>query len=133
MNNAAFAGHAENGSWTLADIQDRQRRDWFDPIGFRLAWQGEELVGFCWTKRHSGDLGEIHVIGVDPAHQGRGIGRGIVVEALRYLSDVGCIRGMLYVDTANGSALELYQSLGFTVDRVDTCVEVPKGWPHEAQ
>ena len=40
---------------------------------------------------------------------------------------------MLYVDTVNGSALRLYQSLGLMLERVDRCVVVPKGWPHEAQ
>jgi mycothiol synthase len=133
VNNAAFAGHPENGGWTRSDIEARTSRPWFDPDGFRLAWMGEQLAGFCWTKRHPGDVGEIHVIGVDPAYQRRGIGRAIVVEGLWYLAGVGCTSGMLYVDTKNRSALDLYQSLGFGVERVDVCVVVPKGWPHEAQ
>ena len=133
VNNAAFRGHAENGSWTRADIEERQTRPWFDAEGFRLAWMGERLTGFCWTKRHSESVGEIHVIGVDPAFQRAGIGRAIVIEALWYLAGIGCSTGMLYVDTANRSALQLYQSLGFTVERVDTCFGVPKGWPHDAQ
>ena len=132
-NNAAFSGHAENGSWTRADIEERQTRPWFDAEGFRLAWMGERLAGFCWTKRHSESVGEIHVIGVHPAFQRAGIGRAIVIEALWYLAGTGCSTGMLYVDTANRSALRLYQSLGFTVERVDVCFGVPKGWPHEAQ
>lgn len=133
VNNAAFAGHPENGAWTRADIEARKRRAWFDVEGFRLAWVGEQLAGFCWTKRHPGTVGEIHVIAVDPAFQGRGIGRAIVVEGLWYLAGTGCTRATLYVDTKNRSALTLYQSLGFGVERVDTCVVVPKGWPHEAQ
>jgi mycothiol synthase len=133
VNNAAFAGHPENGAWTRSDLEARKNRSWFDPDGFRLAWLGEELAGFCWTKRHPADVGEIHVIGVHPALQGRGIGRAIVVEGLWYLAGAGCASGMLYVDTSNRSALELYQSLGFGVERVDVCVEVPKGWPHDAQ
>lgn len=132
-NNAAFAGHAENGGWSRTDLEDRMRRPWFDPAGFRLAWVGEELAGFCWTKLHPGAVGEIYVIAVDPDFQGRGIGRAIVEEGLRYLAEVGCETGMLYVDAANRSALALYQSLGFTAERIDRCAGVPKGWPHEAQ
>ncbi|NNC75826.1 MAG: GNAT family N-acetyltransferase, partial [Acidimicrobiia bacterium] len=100
---------------------------------FRLAWEGGRVAGFCWTKRHSADLGEIHVIGVHPDYQGKGIGRAIVLEALWYLAGVGCDTGMLYVDVANGSALLLYQSLGFELERVDRCFAIPKGWPHDEQ
>ncbi len=111
----------------------RLERDWFDPDGFRLAWVGDRMVGFCWTKRHSPELGEIYVVAVHPDFQGRGYGRKIVIEALWYLADIGCSTGMLYVDTANGTALELYWSLGFTLDRVDRCFAVPNGWPHDPQ
>ncbi len=132
-NNAAFAGHPENGEWDRHDIIERQSRDWFEAEGFRLAWIGDRIAGFCWTKRHTPTLGEIHVIGVHPEFQGRGLGRAIVIESLWYLAGVGCDTGMLYVDTANHSALELYQSLGFGLDRVDRCFEIPKGWPHDPQ
>ncbi|MGI9648813.1 MAG: mycothiol synthase [Acidimicrobiia bacterium] len=132
-NNGAFAGHAENGGWTRSDIIERQSREWFNAEDFRLAWVDGRVAGFCWTKRHGPELGEIYVVGVHPDFQGQGLGRRIVIEALWYLADVGCTRGMLYVDTANQTALGLYQSLGFTADRVDHCFEVPKGWPHEEQ
>jgi mycothiol synthase len=131
-NNAAFLGHPENGGWERAEIIERQTREWFEAEGFRLAWAGERVAGFCWTKRHSAHLGEIHIVAVHPDFQGKGIGRAIVIEALWYLAGVGCDTGMLYVDTANRSALELYQSLGFELERVDRCFTIPKGWPHEA-
>jgi mycothiol synthase len=132
-NNAAFEGHPENGAWTVADVLERQARPWFNAEGFRLWWADERVAGFCWTKRHGVDVGEIHVIGVHPAFQGRGLGRSILIEALWYLAGVGCQTGMLYVDTANRTALDLYQSLGFELERVDRCFAIPKGWPHEAQ
>ena len=132
-NNAAFEGHPENGSWTVADVLERESREWFDADGFRLWWADGRVAGFCWTKRHGPDVGEIHVIGVHPAFQGRGLGRSIMVEALAYLAGVGCQTGMLYVDTANATALDLYQSLGFELERVDRCFAIPNGWPHEVQ
>lgn len=132
-NNAAFAGHPENGEWGRRHILERESRDWFEAEGFRLAWAGDRVAGFCWTKRHTPALGEIHVIGVHPDFQGRGLGRSIVIEGLWYLAGVGASSAMLYVDTTNRSALELYQSLGFALERVDRCFEIPKGWSHDVQ
>ena len=132
-NNAAFEGHPENGAWTIADVLERQSRHWFDAAGFRLWWSDDRVAGFCWTKRHTDELGEIHIIGVHPAFQGRGLGRSILIEALSHLAGEGCRTGMLYVDTANLTALDLYQSLGFELQRVDRCFAIPNGWPHEVQ
>ncbi len=132
-NNAAFAGHPENGGWTRREILEREHRDWFEAEGFRLWWVKDRVAGFCWTKRHGPRLGEIHVIGVHPEFQRRGLGRAIVLEGLAYLAGAGCDRAMLYVDAANRTALGLYQSLGFEVERADACFEIPKGWPHEVQ
>lgn len=133
VNNAAFYGHPENGGWSRSDLAKRLALDWFEAEGFRLWWAGERLAGFCWTKRHDGSTGEIYVIGVHPDFQGQGLGRQMVVEALWYLTDVGCTTALLYVDTVNESALGLYQSLGFELARVDRCFVVPNVWPHEVQ
>jgi mycothiol synthase len=120
VNNAAFEGHPENGSWTMGVLADREQQDWFDPDGFRMCWEGDELAAFCWTKVHEGDVGEIYVIGVAPDHQGRGLGKAMVLEGLNYLAeDRGLTRGMLYVDADNERALELYHRLGFRLDHVD--------------
>ena len=85
-----------------------------------MAWQGDDLVGFCWTKVHEGGVGEIYIIAADPAWQGRGLGKALVLEGLRHLSEQeGCTIGMLYVDAANRKALQLYERLGFWVDHID--------------
>lgn len=126
-NNAAFAGHLENGNWNTNDLRQRLDRDWFSDEGFRLAWAGERVAGFCWTKLHTAELGEIYVVAVHPDYQGKGLGRAIVIEAMEYLAGVGCRDCILYVDTSNPSALELYRSLGFELERVDRCVVVPNG------
>lgn len=120
VNNAAFKGHPENGNWTAEVLADRRRQSWFDPEGFRMAWEGGSLIGFCWTKIHEDGVGEIYVIGVAPEHQGRGLGRALVLEGLRYLADDrNLARGMLYVDAGNDAALALYENVGFRLDHVD--------------
>jgi len=53
---------------------------------------------------------EVHTIGVDPAYQGRGIGRRLLDELLVF-ADGGVV--YLEVRTDNEAALALYRSTGF--------------------
>ena len=53
---------------------------------------------------------EIHTIGVDPAYQGQGIGRRMMMDLLDYASG-GAV--FLEVRTDNEAAIALYESLGF--------------------
>lgn len=54
---------------------------------------------------------EIHTIGVDPAYQRHGIGRGMMDRLLSSVEPDGVV--FLEVRTDNQPALALYQSLGF--------------------
>lgn len=116
LNNRAFAGHPEQGSWTEADLQRRVGADWFDPGHVSFAERDGSAIGFCWLKWHRGaQLAEIYAIGVDPDAGARGLGRALATAAL---ADLGRRRpngtAMLYVDAANDRACALYRSLGFT-------------------
>jgi mycothiol synthase len=120
LNNRTFAGHPENGAWDDEVLADRITAPWFDPEGFRLAWRDSSLVGFCWTKLHSEDLGEIYIIGVEPELQGAGLGRALTLDGLWDLAErQGATTAMLYVDAANTRGLRLYERLGFYLDHVD--------------
>ena len=124
INNAAFAGHPEQGRWTLDDLHEHMKFDWFDLDGFLVADRpdGNGLLGSCWTKIHRTTepvLGEIYVISVDPALHSQGWGRALTVAGLQWMAGQGVTVGMLYVTGSNTAAVALYQSLGFTVDHVD--------------
>jgi mycothiol synthase len=124
VNHRAFARHPEQGSWQRADLELREREPWFDPNGFFLAERDAELAGFHWTKVHRGQpgspsVGEVYVVGVDPAEQGTGLGRALTLIGLQYLRSRGLPEVMLYVDEANGAAIRLYQSLGFAHSGTD--------------
>jgi mycothiol synthase len=126
VNNAAFSWHPEQGGWTLADLGEHFRARWFDPAGLFLAFDDVSgaLVGFHWTKIHDGHLGEVYVLGVDPAAHGRGLGRVLTLVGLshlaRRLASSADSEVMLYVESDNSAAIRTYQGLGFAVAGVDT-------------
>ena len=75
---------------------------------------GDTLIGYGGISR----LGrtppfeyEVHTIGVDPAYQGRGVGRLLLDDLLNFAA--GAVVH-LEVRTDNESALALYRSVGFT-------------------
>ncbi|MFE4503992.1 mycothiol synthase [Rhodococcus sp. NPDC056743] len=121
VNNAAFSWHPEQGGWTQAEIDERTAEGWFDPAGLFLAFADSDpdtLLGFHWTKVHppEGDdpeLGEVYVVGIDPAAQGRGLGRVLTLAGMHYLRDRGLATVLLYVEGDNAAALNTYEKLGF--------------------
>ena len=146
LNGRAFAKHPEQGGWTRHDLELREREPWFDPAGFFIAERDGQMAGFHWTKVHDsatggvrggrfprggrGDgsprdketqqsLGEVYVVGVDPAGQGSGLGRALTLAGLQHLRDLGVAQAMLYVDEDNAPAIRMYEALGFTRATVD--------------
>lgn len=134
VNNAAFAWHPEQGGWTGADIAERRDEPWFDPGGLFMAVDEKtnRLVGFHWTKVHTVDLGEVYIVGVDPAAQGRGLGATLTLAGLHYLAERLSASSqptvMLYVEADNSAAVKTYQRLGFEVFSVDAAYAA--GAPH---
>jgi mycothiol synthase len=128
VNNAAFVWHPEQGGWTPADLDERRGESWFDPDGLFLAVDDDTgaLLGFHWTKVHAEapGLGEVYVVGVDPAAQGRGLGRALTVVGMQHLAGRLASHDhrevMLYVEADNTAAVKTYERLGFAVSSVDT-------------
>ena len=122
QNNAAFADHPEQGAWRLDDLHARIAEPWFDPSGFLLLCDGDEIAASCWTKVHelyAERFGEIYVLSVNPTYQGRGLGRIMLNQGLVALRRKGVSRAVLFVDEDNAPALSLYQSDGFSLERKD--------------
>ena len=123
VNAAAFAHHPEQGSLDEAGLRERMSEPWFDASGLITAWEGEKLLAFHWTKRHSETEGEVYVVGVDPAAQSRGLGKLVTLLGLRHLADAGVHAIHLYVEGDNTPAVRLYEGLGFTRAAADTHVQ----------
>lgn len=99
--------------WSVQAFRDEIR------IGhhYLAARDGDALVGYAGLAFVSSPPhaeAEVHTIGVDPAHQGRGIGRALLRELL-VAADEHRATVYLEVRTDNGVARALYESEGFTV------------------
>lgn len=143
LNGRAFAKHPEQGGWTRHDLELREQEPWFDPAGFFIAEKAfsekdkdRVMTGFHWTKVHPPEpggpgpgVGEVYVVGVDPAEQGSGLGRALTLAGLHHLRDRGATVTMLYVDEENVPAIRMYEALGFTRATVDTMYRRPPADP----
>lgn len=132
VNARAFANHPEQGDWNREVLLERMAESWFDPRGFLIYEREGRIAGFCWTKVHAAGydhgetinddpapVGEIYVIGVDPTHHGKGLGRALTIAGFAHLTKLGLRRGMLYVAGDNAAAIRLYESLGMHVAHHD--------------
>ncbi|TSD40406.1 ribosomal-protein-alanine N-acetyltransferase [Rhodococcus sp. KBS0724] len=110
---AAFHSELEQSHTEYIVIRDNQRAV--------VGYAGIALLGnsFCPES-------EIHNIGVDPAHQGRGLGSLLLRELLSHADKHG---GPVFLDARvdNHSALALYRRHGFDVIGTRTKYYQPSG------
>lgn len=78
---------------------------------YLAARDGRALLGYAGLAV-LGPEAEVHTLAVDPAHQGRGIGRTLL-RAL--LAEAAGAAVFLEVRTDNEAAIALYRSEGFTI------------------
>ena len=64
-------------------------------------------------------LGEVYVVGVHPAYQGRGLAGPLTGLGLAHLRERGCTEVILYVDGENAPARATYERAGLSVQTTD--------------
>jgi ribosomal protein S18 acetylase RimI-like enzyme len=79
---------------------------------FRVAVDRGRVVGYAVTGR-AGGRGYVQRLAVHPDAQGRGFGRSLVVDGLRWLRRHGVTQAVVNTQSGNERALALYQQLGF--------------------
>lgn len=107
---------------TLEEIVYRIGLPNCSPEDILLSSDGDKVIGYCWTRIYVGknedsreDRGVIHMLGVDPDHRGKGIGKEVLLAGLSYMKSK-CLRTVeVTVDSKNKAARALYRSAGFRV------------------
>ena len=94
-----------------------------DPGDVLLAVEDGEVAGYVRLNRASRFASSDHVlavngIAVDPARQGRGVGRALIDAAIAEARRRGARRLTLRVFSPNDRARRLYESAGFVVEGV---------------
>jgi ribosomal protein S18 acetylase RimI-like enzyme len=88
---------------------------------FRVADSHGEVVGYAITGR-AGLLGYLQRLAVRPDRQGEGLGRALVVDALRWARRHGASSMLVNTQETNARALALYRKLGFVQETVGLAV-----------
>lgn len=89
------------GRWYVVAEEDLQHRAGVGPVvGYAGLW-------------FDGDVTQVMTIGVDPAYQGRGIGRQLLAALVDRSRRLGAEAVLLEVRTDNLPALALYERFGF--------------------
>ena len=120
IQNRSFMGTWGFNPNTVEEIIYRLDMPGTSPEDVIMAYEGDEPIAYCWTKVNAepnpagGEKkGQIHMIGVDPDYQEKGIGKDILLAGLAHLKSKGIHVVELTVDSENQAALSLYESIAF--------------------
>jgi len=123
LQNRSFAGTWGFNPNTTEEIVYRLNSICCSPEDVIMIYAEDTPVAYCWT-RHDPEAnaargenkGEIHMLGVDPAHRNAGIGTNVLLAGLSHLKRRGISLVELTADSEEPAALALYESVGFERD-----------------
>jgi mycothiol synthase len=118
LNARTFAHHAEQGSVSMADVEQLETEAWFRSDNFLVLRDDGRMIGYCWLKVEH-NRGEFYVVGLDPNEHGQGLGGLLFDAGLQRLADLGIHDAHLYVEADNVAGVHLYRSRGFAQDSID--------------
>lgn len=109
-----FRWKNDRGAYWKAELQKPR----YDPKLWYIAWDGDEVAGQVLVVIENGEA-EVRQVSVRPAWRRRGLGRALMVRALRDMLARGETR--IWLDTYAEyptRAVDMYRSLGFTITKV---------------
>ena len=108
----AVDGRAFSAFWRLDDAGLDEALAATPTSRFRVTEVDGAMVGYAITGR-AGRRGFLQRLAVEPGHEGKGLGRGLVLDGLGWLRRRGVDRVVVNTQEANQRALLLYEQLGF--------------------
>ncbi len=105
----SFTGMAWSQPYTEAEVFALLAQ----PDDLLFAVIEDRPVGVIWHEMMSAEVGRVEPLGVGREHQGRGIGRRLLLAALEGLRQRGAQEVQIGVWRTNHAAMALYTSLGF--------------------
>lgn len=78
-----------------------------------VATQGDSAVGYLSCHLRGGEKGQIGLVGVSSACQGKGVGRQLLAESLRWFAAAGVTKVEVVTQGRNLAAQRLYLKSGF--------------------
>jgi ribosomal protein S18 acetylase RimI-like enzyme len=112
LDHAAFRPFWRFDGAALQDALDATPAVRFRVVDGPAAVRPRGLAGYAVSGR-AGTRGYLQRLAVDPRAQRRGMGRGLVLDALSWLVRRGVDQVVVNTQPDNEPALELYRSLGF--------------------
>jgi ribosomal protein S18 acetylase RimI-like enzyme len=82
-----------------------------------IAWRGDRIVGVAMGRTWDDGTGWISQLATAKDERGRGLGRAMLLEAMRRRMAAGATGVGLGVQAANEGALKLYLGVGLQIDR----------------
>ncbi len=88
------------------------------PASTVLVWDAGGTVVAAVMVGHDGHRGALYYLGVDPAHQAKGLGSQVLDVAEEWLRQRGVWKINIQVRGDNAQAISFYEKLGFTANAV---------------
>jgi len=116
MDQRAFADDPDYMPGTLTGFREEHLESHGSAPDLSLvALARDEVAGFLIARRRQpGSVGYVDILAVDPTHQGKGIGRSLLLRAFQGFAASGLNHAELGVSSVNQKALNLYKSAGMT-------------------
>ncbi|MDR0326362.1 MAG: GNAT family N-acetyltransferase [Oscillospiraceae bacterium] len=103
-------------------------KDWLAESKVLILRKNSAIIGYCCVSIYNeGTTLWIREVAIDPDHQGKGFGKKLMEQAIRYGASNGAVKGFLAADVLNKNAIGLYEKYGFKRKNTDSELQMIKG------
>ena len=119
--------------WTDAQFESFCKSRWFQPHLWQVAWDGDQVAGMVLNfilddenQEYQRLRGYTETICVRRPYRKQGVAKALIARSFHLLREQGMTEAALSVDAENpNGALQLYQSMGFAVNRREAVYRKP--------